>query len=60
MNGLQKLAGGAGLALAIKKAEMATSDIVAHVRRELSGRDTMALALSEFIIRARNTGKGLQ
>lgn len=58
---LQELAGGAGLSLEIKKAEMATSDLVARVRlSELSSKDSMARALSDFIITARRTGRGLQ
>lgn len=58
---LQELAGGAGLSLEIKKAEMATSDLVARVRlSELSARDSIARVLSEFVIGAKKTGRDLQ
>ncbi|KJA19186.1 hypothetical protein HYPSUDRAFT_121024, partial [Hypholoma sublateritium FD-334 SS-4] len=58
---LQELAGGAGLSLEIKKAEMATADLVARVRlSELSARDSIARTLSEFIIGAKKTSRGLQ
>lgn len=60
-NLLRELAGGAGLSLEIKKAEMATSDLVARVRlSELSSKDSMARTLSDFVITARRTGRGLQ
>ena len=58
---LQELAGGSGLSLEIKKAEMATSDLVTRVRlSEFNARDSIARALSEFVSGAKKTGRALQ
>lgn len=58
---LQELAGGSGLSLQIKKAEMATSDLVTRVRlSKLNARDSIARALSKFVSQAKKTGRGLQ
>ena len=51
---------GPGLALEIKKAELATSDLVTLVRvSKLNSRDTLADSLSEFVKDARKVGRGL-
>ncbi|KAG6862464.1 hypothetical protein C0995_000010 [Termitomyces sp. Mi166 len=53
--------GGSGLSLEIKKAEMATSDLVTLVRvSHLKARDTLGDLLSEFVDDAKKTGRGLQ
>jgi hypothetical protein len=53
--------GGAGLALEIKKAEMATSDLTTLVRSSrLTSRERMAETLGVFVDDARRTGRGLQ
>jgi hypothetical protein len=51
---------GPGLALEIKKAEMATSDLVTLVRvSKLNSRETLADSLNEFVKDARKVGRGL-
>jgi len=51
---------GPGLALEIKKAEMATSDLVTLVRvSDLNSREVLADSLSEFVKDARKVGRGL-
>ncbi|TDL17407.1 hypothetical protein BD410DRAFT_901493 [Rickenella mellea] len=53
--------GSSGLALEIKKAQMATSDLVTLVKvSHLTSRDLLANALSEFVEDAKRTGRGLQ
>ncbi|THU91495.1 hypothetical protein K435DRAFT_759125 [Dendrothele bispora CBS 962.96] len=53
--------GGSGLALDIKKAEMATSDLVVLVRfSQLTSKDLLADTLVKFVQDARKTGRGLQ
>jgi hypothetical protein len=52
---------GAGLALEIKKAEMASSDLATVVRvSDLRSKEVIADTLSEFINDAKSTGRGLQ
>jgi hypothetical protein len=51
---------GPGLALEIKKAEMATSDLATLVRvSNLNSREILANSLSEFVKDARKVGRGL-
>lgn len=51
---------GPGLALEIKKAELATSDLVTLVRvSNLNSRDVLADSLGEFVKDARKVGRGL-
>ena len=51
---------GPGLALEIKKAEMATSDLATLVRvSNLNSREILAESLSEFVKDARKVGRGL-
>jgi hypothetical protein len=51
---------GPGLALEIKKAEMATSDLTTLVRiSRLNSRDVLADSLGEFVKDARKVGRGL-
>ncbi|KAH9167834.1 hypothetical protein EDB89DRAFT_2100229 [Lactarius sanguifluus] len=51
---------GSGLALEIKKAEIATSDLVTLVRvSDLNGRDVLVDSLSDFVKDARRVGRGL-
>ena len=51
---------GPGLALEIKKAEMATSDLATLVRvSSLNSRDALADSLGEFVKDARKVGRGL-
>jgi hypothetical protein len=59
---LDESAGGSGLSLEIKKAEMATSDLVTLVRvsSHFKSRDLLAEALTQFINDAKRTGRGLQ
>ncbi|KAG6865788.1 hypothetical protein C0991_011780 [Blastosporella zonata] len=53
--------GGAGLSLELKKAEMATSDLVTLVRiSDLKARETLGNTLSEFVDDAKKTGRDLQ
>jgi len=57
---LEELVGGSALSLEIKKAEMATSDLVTRVRiSDLKAKDTLAESLVEFLEDARRTGRGL-
>ncbi|KAG6891363.1 hypothetical protein C0992_008074 [Termitomyces sp. T32_za158] len=54
-------AGGSGLSLEIKKAEMATSDLVTLVRvSKLKARESLSEQLSEFVDDAKKTGRDLQ
>lgn len=58
---LDESVGGSGLALEIKKAEMATVDLNTLIRvSNLKSRDLIAETLSEFIEDAKRTGRGLQ
>jgi hypothetical protein len=58
---LDESVGGSGLALEIKKAEMATVDLNTLVRvSNLKSRDLIAETLSEFVEDAKKTGRGLQ
>jgi hypothetical protein len=58
---LDQSVGGSGLALEIKKAEMATMDLVTLVRlSELTSRELLANSLVEFVGDAKKTGRGLQ
>jgi hypothetical protein len=58
---LDEAVGGSSLALEIKKAEMATTDLIALVRvSKLSSRDVLAESLAEFVEDAKTTGRGLQ
>ncbi|KAI0648968.1 hypothetical protein C8Q79DRAFT_948105 [Trametes meyenii] len=53
--------GGSSLSLEIKKAEMASKDLITLVKySELKSRDLLAGSLFEFVEDAKNTGKGLQ
>jgi hypothetical protein len=57
---LEESLGGSALSLEIKKAEMATSDLVTRVRiSDLKAKDTLAESLREFLKDARKTGQGL-
>ena len=57
---LEESVGGPALSLEIKKAEMATSDLVTRVRiSDLKAKDTLAQSLGEFLEDARKTGRGL-
>jgi len=57
---LDESVGGSGLALEIKKAEMATTDLVTLVRvSKLTSKDLLAEALVEFVGNARETARGL-
>lgn len=52
---------GSGLSLEIKKAEMATTDLVTLVRvSNLKSRDILGDMLSEFVVDAKKTGRDLQ
>lgn len=58
---LEDSAGGSGLSLEIKKAEMATSDLLARVHiSDLKARDSITSSLSEFVDDAKKTARGLQ
>jgi hypothetical protein len=58
---LGQATGGLGLSLEIKKAEMATADLVTLVRvSDLRSRELLANTLSTFVHDARMTGRGLQ
>ncbi|KAI0359705.1 hypothetical protein OH77DRAFT_1471382 [Trametes cingulata] len=53
--------GGSGLSLEIKKAEMASRDLITLVKvSELKSKDLLADSLFEFVEDAKKTGKGLQ
>ncbi|KDR78981.1 hypothetical protein GALMADRAFT_64512 [Galerina marginata CBS 339.88] len=53
--------GGSALSLEIKKAEMATTDLIALVRiSQLRARDSLASSLTDFVEDAKRTGRGLQ
>ena len=57
---LDEMVEGPGLALQIKKAEMATSDLATLVRvSDLKSREILADTLSEFVKDARKVGRGL-
>ena len=52
---------GSGLSLEIKKAEIATRDLVTLVRMsKLTSKDLLADALTDFVDDARNAAKGMQ
>ncbi len=58
---LDESVGGSGLSLEIKRAEMATSDLVTLVKvSSLRSKDRMAQYLEEFVADAKTTGRGLQ
>ncbi|KAL7279308.1 hypothetical protein ACG7TL_007149 [Trametes sanguinea] len=58
---LDSSVGGSGLSLEIKKAEMASQDLITLVKfSELKSRDLLAQSLFEFVEDAKKTGKGLQ
>jgi hypothetical protein len=58
---LDESVGGSGLSLEIKKAEMATTDLVTLVRvSNLHSRDTLGDTLVEFVDDAKKAGRGLQ
>ncbi|KII85087.1 hypothetical protein PLICRDRAFT_57020 [Plicaturopsis crispa FD-325 SS-3] len=58
---LDDTAGGNGLALDIKKAEMATTDLATVIRvSDLTSKDLIADTLAEFVEDAKRTGAGLQ
>lgn len=58
---LDESIGSSSVALDIKKAEMATSDLVTLVRMsDLRSKDHLANALSSFSEDARDTARGLQ
>ena len=58
---LDQSVGGSGLSLEIKKAEMATTDLVTLVRvSSLKSRDMLADSLADFVDDAKKTGRGLQ
>lgn len=58
---LDQTAGGSGLSLEVKKAEMATNDLVTLVRvSDLRSRDLLAETLVNFVDEARKTARGLQ
>lgn len=58
---LDESVGGSGLALEIKKAEMATVDLSTLVRvSNLKSRDLIAESLTDFVEDAKKTGRGLQ
>ncbi|KAA1477180.1 hypothetical protein DENSPDRAFT_828456 [Dentipellis sp. KUC8613] len=57
---LEEAVDGPGLALEIKQAEMATSDLATLVRvSELTSRDRLAEALTDFVSDSRKVGRGL-
>jgi len=57
---LDEMVEGPGLALEIRKAEMATSDLATLVRvSDLKSREFLANSLSEFVKDARKVGRGL-
>lgn len=54
-------AGGSALSLEIKKAEIATTDLITRVRvSDLKVKDTLAASLSEFVEDAKKAGRSLQ
>lgn len=58
---LQELAGGSGISLEIKKAEMAVADLVVSIRAsDLKARDSLARTLSGFVFDSKKTARGLQ
>lgn len=58
---LDETAGGSSLSLEVKKAEMATADLVTLVRHsDFKTRDMLAASLKGFVDDARKTGRGLQ
>jgi hypothetical protein len=58
---LDQSVSGSRLSLEIKKAEMATSDLITLVRvSDLKSRDMLAALLAEFVDDAKTTGRGLQ
>jgi len=58
---MNELVGGSALSLEVKKAEMATTDLVTLVRvSELKSREMIANTLVDFVNEAKKTGRGLQ
>ncbi|GLB40283.1 hypothetical protein LshimejAT787_0801540 [Lyophyllum shimeji] len=58
---LDESVGGSGLSLEIKKAELATTDLVTLIRiSDLKSRDTLSDTLAEFVAEAKKTGRDLQ
>lgn len=58
---LDESVGGSELSLQVKKAEIATSDLVTLIKfSDLKSRDVMARMLQEFVSEAKLTGRGLQ
>lgn len=58
---LDESVGSSGLSLEIKKAEMATTDLVTLVKvSELKSKDLLAKSLEDFVSDARKSGRGLQ
>jgi hypothetical protein len=58
---LDETVGGTGLSLEIKKAEMATTDLVALVKvSDFKSKDALAEQLETFVEVAKKTGRGLQ
>jgi hypothetical protein len=58
---LSESASGSALAMEIKDAEMATSNLVSLIRKsDLEGRDELANVLEKLVQDARKTGRGLQ
>lgn len=58
---LEETAGGSSLSLEVKKAEMATADLVTLIRHsDLKSREMLAASLKGFVDDARKTGRGLQ
>lgn len=58
---LDETVGGSGLSLEIKKAEMATTDLVALVKvSNFKSKDTLANHLEGFVDSAKKAGRGLQ
>ncbi|KAF8071802.1 hypothetical protein FPV67DRAFT_1667261 [Lyophyllum atratum] len=58
---LDESVGGSGLSLEIKKAELATTDLVTLIRiSDLKSRDTLSDTLGEFVEDAKKAGRDLQ
>ncbi len=58
---LDETVGGSSLSLEVKKAEMATADLITLVRHsDFKTRDILAASLKDFVDDARKTGRGLQ
>ena len=58
---LQRPVGGSAMSLELKKAEMATSDLITRIRiSDLKAKNMLAESLGEFLRDARKMGRGLQ